>query len=381
MTDNFYHAFEEKYRGSRELIKSRQNAYAPYVELLKVQESELRALDLGCGRGEWLELLEEWGVKAEGVDLDAAMLEACYQMGLSVQKDNALTVLENIPAASLDIVSGFHIAEHLDFPDLVALVKNAFKALKPGGLLILETPNSENINVATSSFYLDPTHRNPIPAQLLKFLFQYAGFDVVREVRLNADFQDKVDKWISLHDVVGGVSRDYGVIGQTPLTSESNPKLSIGYVQDEVGVSYLDLVGRYDSQAHRVNEKIQDLNLKFRDLELKLSNFQALEFELMNLKAKVHRLETPFRLMKRAIQKILGLSRALLAIPYWLLKKLKSFVKKILIVLIKKLGLYSKIYAFYHRHRDRVDYESLNAHAKDVYTDLKKEISDKRGSK
>lgn len=374
MTDNFYHAFEEKYRGSRELIKSRQTAYAPYIELIKAKGGELRALDLGCGRGEWLELLGEWGLKAEGVDLDVAMLEVCYQMGLSVRKDNALTVLENTPAASLDIVSGFHIAEHFDFSDLVALVKNAFKALKPGGLLILETPNSENINVATSSFYLDPTHRNPIPAQLLKFLFQYAGFDAVREVRLNADFQGGVDKWISLHDVVGGVSRDYGVIGQAPLTSVSNPKLSIDCVQDEVGVSYLDLVGRYDSQTHRVNEKI-------RDLDLKLSNLQVLEFELTNLKAKVHRLETPFRLMKRAIQKILALSRTLLAIPYWLLKKLKSFVKKILIVLIKKLGLYSKIYAFYHRHRDRVDYESLNAHAKDVYTDLKEEISDKRGSK
>lgn len=374
MTDHFYHAFEEKYRGSRELIKSRQNAYAPYIELLKTQDGELQALDLGCGRGEWLELLGEWGVKAEGVDLDAAMLEACYQLGLNVRKDNALTVLENTPSASLDIVSGFHIAEHLDFADLVALVKNAFKALKPGGLLILETPNSENINVATSSFYLDPTHQNPIPAQLLKFLFEYAGFSAVREIRLNADFNDGVDKWISLHDVVGGVSRDYGVIGQVPLNTGIDSELSIGRLKEELGVSYLDLVGRYDSQAHRVNEKI-------RDLDLKLGNLDMLEIELAAVKAKVHRLETPFRLVKSIVRKLLSLSRSLLSTPYRVLKKLKAVVKKFLVALIKKLGLYPKIYAFYHRHRDRVDYESLNSHAKDVYTDLKNEISDKKAPK
>ena len=78
------------------------------------------------------------------------MLRVCYEMGLAVSNQDALVFLTKAPSASLDIISGFHIAEHLEFSQLVTLVKESLRALRPGGLLILETPNSENINVATS---------------------------------------------------------------------------------------------------------------------------------------------------------------------------------------------------------------------------------------
>jgi O-antigen chain-terminating methyltransferase len=372
MTDHFYHAFEEKYRGSRGLIKSRQAAYLPYIDVLKAQRENLKALDLGCGRGEWLELLKEWGIEAEGIDLDASMLSICYEMGLNVREDNALTVLAKMPSSSLDIISGFHIAEHLDFPDLVALVRNAFNALKPGGLLILETPNSENIAVATSSFYLDPTHHNPLPIQLLSFLFEYAGFSAIEEIRLNADIEVNQNSWISLHDVVAGVSRDYGIVGQTPFLTDSGSNLSIKNIQGESGLTYLDLVGRFDSQTHRVNEQIWDAIIESAELKAEITSLQ-LENSVVLL--RLHKLEAPYRLIKRLLRLPFGLIRRLRALVGNLYRALKRIVKKILVMTIKKLGLYQRLHAFYYRNRDRIDYDALNPHAKEVYQDLQDEIS------
>ena len=409
MTDHFYSAFEDRYRGSRELIKSRQMAYRPFIEKLQTQGRTLKALDVGCGRGEWLELLRDWGIEAEGVDLDDSMLRVCYEMGLAVSNQDALVFLTKAPSASLDIISGFHIAEHLEFSQLVTLVKESLRALRPGGLLILETPNSENINVATSSFYLDPTHHNPIPIQLLGFLFSFTGFPVVEEVRLNADISPDQSSWISLNDVISGVSRDYAVIGQAPLSPEGQEALSIAGIELSKGVTYRDLVGKFDDQAHRVNERIRDVdvaaNLKIEQLQaasdeqirnanLKIEQLQAASDEQIrnaNLKieqlqwstgylgGRIQRLEAPFRIIKQGIRFGLSLPQRLArGIKNGILdlfRKIKALIKPLLLSVLRALGLYDTLYAYYYRHRDRVDYEALNPRAKKVYQDLKDELS------
>ena len=140
--NDFYIAFENRYRGSRELIKQRQTSYLPYIAPLKTVYPNLKAIDLGCGRGEWLELLKENGVDASGVDLDDAMLSSCIASNLKVKKIDAISALQELPNASLHIISGFHIAEHLPFEQLIELIHQALRVLSPGGLLILETPNS-----------------------------------------------------------------------------------------------------------------------------------------------------------------------------------------------------------------------------------------------
>ena len=84
MSDNFYRTFEDKFRGSRMLIKSRLRVYLPFVEPLKDINTDTTALDLGCGRGEWLELLKEVGISGHGIDIDDEMLLACGELDLSV---------------------------------------------------------------------------------------------------------------------------------------------------------------------------------------------------------------------------------------------------------------------------------------------------------
>jgi O-antigen chain-terminating methyltransferase len=214
MTDLFYRAFEDKHRGSRELIKSRLKVYLPFVQPFLTVFPKGKALDLGCGRGEWIELLSEEGFDTLGVDLDDAMLQACKDLNLNVKMADAIDYMQSLHQDSLCVVTGFHIAEHLPFEVLQRLVQEALRVLVPGGLLILETPNPENIIVGSNSFYMDPTHQRPLPPELLKFLPEHYGFERAKVLRLQENPSLKDIKNPELIDVLKGVSPDFAVISQ-----------------------------------------------------------------------------------------------------------------------------------------------------------------------
>ena len=248
MSEDFYRAFEDRFRGTRETIKSRLRAYLPFVEPLRGVYAAAPAVDLGCGRGEWLELLQAAGFDAQGVDLDDGMLETCRELKLAVQTGDALTFLKSLPDASQVVVSGFHLAEHIAFDDLQVLVQDALRVLKPGGLLILETPNPENIVVGSSSFYQDPTHRRPIPPQLLSFLPEHYGFEKVKILRLQESVDLSCGKILTLLDILNGVSPDYAVVarkgGEAAFLDATNPAFEAIY-----GLTLESAAIRYDQQA------------------------------------------------------------------------------------------------------------------------------------
>ena len=183
-TKDFYRAFEDKFRGPRELIKSRLEVYLPFVMPLKEIYDKCNVFYIGCGRGEWLEFMTENGFNATGVDIDDGMLAACKELGLNAINKDALLALKESPDESQVVVSGFHIAEHLPFDPLLRIIKEAKRVLKPGGLLILETPNPANIYVSSNSFYIDPTHNRPIPSELLSFLPEFYGFTRIKVLGL-----------------------------------------------------------------------------------------------------------------------------------------------------------------------------------------------------
>jgi O-antigen chain-terminating methyltransferase len=258
MSDGFYRAFEDQHRGSRELIKTRQRAYLPFIDPLKAHYPDASALDLGCGRGEWLELLTESGFKASGVDLDDGMLAVCRERGMAVQTKDAVTALQEQSDASLAIVSGFHLAEHIPFEALQSLISESLRALKPAGLLILETPNPENIVVGTANFYLDPTHRQPIPPLLLSFLAEYCGFARVKVIRLQAPVDLNAGRKLNMHDVLGGVSPDYAIVAQKAAPEEVLRAVSLAFEQ-EYGVTLGQLSGAYDQQIEVRLQQTADL--------------------------------------------------------------------------------------------------------------------------
>ncbi|MGJ9416914.1 methyltransferase domain-containing protein [Massilia sp. CMS3.1] len=213
MSGFFYRAFEDRYRGSRALIKERLRVYLPFLESL-AQGKPAPALDLGCGRGEWLELLGEAGFAARGVDLDDGMLAACLERGLNVANEDAMAALAATPDGSLAVVSAFHLVEHISFDQVLVLIAQALRALRPGGLLILETPNPENLVVGSSSFYDDPSHLRPLSPKLLAFAVEFGGFERHAVLRLQEDPRLHEAAAPRLFDVLAGASPDYSVVGQ-----------------------------------------------------------------------------------------------------------------------------------------------------------------------
>jgi SAM-dependent methyltransferase len=183
--DALYVAFEGVFRGSREDIKARAQVYLDRVLLSGAGQPGKPILDVGCGRGEWLEILKECHLQAYGVDSNLVMVERARSFGLDVQEEDLVAHLRNLPDASRSAVTAFHVVEHLGFGVLVDFLDEVFRVLMPGGLLILETPNPENLCVGANSFYNDPTHHNPLPPEPLRFLVDQRGFAEAEILRLH----------------------------------------------------------------------------------------------------------------------------------------------------------------------------------------------------
>ena len=182
--DAFYLAFENECRGSENEIRQQLGFYQEIVATNAVLK-EKPLLDIGSGRGEWLGLLKQSGISASGVDVSKVLVDHCKKENLNVVLADGIEHLKGMPDQALGAVSAFHVIEHLPFDTLFNLVEQAHRVLAPGGQLIFETPNPENILVASHTFYHDPTHRNPITPTLIDFLVRYLGFIDVRIERLH----------------------------------------------------------------------------------------------------------------------------------------------------------------------------------------------------
>jgi SAM-dependent methyltransferase len=212
--DVLYASFEDQFRGSRQDIKDRFKVYVP---ILKEAGADAGILDIGCGRGEWLELLEAEGMEARGVELNRAMVEQCSERGLNVVNSDALSYLQGLPDGSLRAVTGFHFIEHVPFETLIRLLSEIVRVLKPGGLAVFETPNPENILVGSHYFYFDPTHRNPLPASVVQFLLESRGLSRVEVMKLHEADELKVegeDELTARFNEYFFGPMDYAVIGR-----------------------------------------------------------------------------------------------------------------------------------------------------------------------
>jgi 2-polyprenyl-3-methyl-5-hydroxy-6-metoxy-1,4-benzoquinol methylase len=165
-----YFGFEEKFRGSAEDIKARQRAYVEYFQ------GQNDILDIGCGRGEFLELLREAGIKVKGVDLDLDMVLYCREKGLNVIQEDGFAYLDSLPDEALGGVFAAQVIEHLESKQIIELVKLCQRKLRPGGILILETLNPKCLMIFAESFYMDFSHIKPIHPEAMKFLLESTGF-------------------------------------------------------------------------------------------------------------------------------------------------------------------------------------------------------------
>jgi O-antigen chain-terminating methyltransferase len=220
-------AFAEQFRGGEEEIRERQRVYLPYFA---GQAGEV--LDLGCGRGEFLELLREAGQPARGIELDHGLAAIGRGKGLAVAEDEFFAHLGSLGDASLGGVFSAQVVEHLEPEAMVALVKLVHRKLAPGAAIVLETVNPECLWTFAATFYIDPSHRRPVHAKALRFIVEAAGFTDV-EVRYLAPVDPSLhlpqlgeslladegerERWnqsvARLNDLLFG-PQDYAVIGR-----------------------------------------------------------------------------------------------------------------------------------------------------------------------
>ncbi len=166
--------FAARFRGAPEMIAARQLELIDFV----VGTTSL-VVDLGSGRGEWLRLLRDKGMTAIGVDEDATSVQMLRDAGFEAVHSDAITYLRTLADASVGVITSFHMIEHQPFAATVALLREAFRVLIPGGRILVETPNISNLHMGAANFHLDPGHIQPVHPLLLEFTLQEVGFEQV----------------------------------------------------------------------------------------------------------------------------------------------------------------------------------------------------------
>lgn len=168
-----YQEFERRFRGSPTAIAERQRRYLPYFA------GSTNVLDLGCGRGEFLRLLNEKGIHATGVEINPDLVAYCRERGLNVVQADAVEYLSQVADNSLGGVFIAQVVEHLPFARTMELLHLCHRKLRPGGRLVVETPNPACVLAMVSHFVIDPTHIRPIHPDTMRFVFETLGFEQV----------------------------------------------------------------------------------------------------------------------------------------------------------------------------------------------------------
>lgn len=194
-----YVGFEDQFRGSREDIRGRFEAYLPRFA------GASDVLDVGCGRGEFLELLNEAGVRARGIDLNHEMVELCRSRGLDVAEADAVGYLAALPDASLGGLFAAQVVEHLEPGYLLRFLELAFHKLRPGSSILLETLNPACWVAFFESYIRDITHVRPLHPETLKYLVMASGFS-----RADIEYRSPIPAQDRLQMVMAPVTDDPG---------------------------------------------------------------------------------------------------------------------------------------------------------------------------
>jgi 2-polyprenyl-3-methyl-5-hydroxy-6-metoxy-1,4-benzoquinol methylase len=205
-----YTRFSARFRGSEEAIRKNQEIYKPYFAGLT------NVLDIGCGRGEFLELMRELNVNARGIDLGEESVAFCKSKGLNAEIADLFPYLSALPDGEFDGIFSSQVVEHIEPAQLPEMIRLCAAKLRRGGLLAIETPNPECLAIFASYFYLDPTHTRPVPHPLIDFYMGESGLGGSVLHKLSP----ALEQWPSLGELpkefreqfFGGM--DYAILGR-----------------------------------------------------------------------------------------------------------------------------------------------------------------------
>lgn len=187
--DKFYLRYNEVLMpDSRDEVKNRAKVYIDKLNNLFIdkEKEKLVSIDLGCGECEWIELLKENGYTTIGVDNNTFVVRKVKSLfpDFSITQNDALSYLRGLKDNSVDLLTSFHMVEHLEMMELIELLSECNRVLKKSGVIIVETPNPQNIFTSTYYFNMDPTHKKPLPPELLAFFISESGLYVKERILL-----------------------------------------------------------------------------------------------------------------------------------------------------------------------------------------------------
>ena len=205
-----YTRFAFRFRGSEAQVRQTEELYRPFF-------ADCRSvLDIGCGRGEFLQLMHEMGVPAKGIDLGVESVAMCRERGVDAEVADLFTYPPLQTAGEFDGIFASQLVEHLEPARLPEMIRLCAAGLRRGGVLAIETPNPECLAIFATYFYLDPTHTRPVPRQLLEFYMEEAGIGSI-EVHEISPAVESIPELAELPESLrkrffGGL--DYAIVGR-----------------------------------------------------------------------------------------------------------------------------------------------------------------------
>ena len=206
-----YVDFENEFRGDTESILSQFSKYDALINLIIKDIDNPILVDIGSGRGEWL---QKWSNKIDdcsGIENDPDMIAICREKDLNIIDGDALTILQTLPSNSVSILSMFHMIEHVDHEKSKIILSECCRVLSDEGIFIIETPSIDNLIVSTNTFYLDQTHISHINPDALKFSMKTIGFKEVNDFYINGGPM-KNEKHSKLTRIMNGVAQDLLIV-------------------------------------------------------------------------------------------------------------------------------------------------------------------------
>ena len=311
-SSDFYLRFENRFRGTSDGIYKRLSAYDSLLQKTRDTFVGKEILDIGCGRGEWLNKCNKFGFNCLGIEKDPSMANFCRDKGFDIYQEDAFDVLPRFNNDQFNVISMFHVIEHLTYEQIEKILIECKRILNDDGILILETPSIDNLQVSSKQFYLDPTHITPINPEGLIFLLDFLEYDNSNQYFINlGQFYQESD--FSIKKILNGVSQDLTVIASASMNTTKNilmDKSAFTCLQ-EMSMTTIDAAIAFDLSVQKYVENIA----KLEESNLYLKN--QIEF------------------LKNRQDKIFN------SIPLKLYRKIKS---SILILLITIKGLFNKCY-------------------------------------
>ena len=275
MDSDFYTQFENNFRGSREQIMEVLSSYDGLIDYVLNIDNNPSLLDIGSGRGEWIQKCSAKGFKSIGIELDSKMVHDCKNLNLNVKEGDALSLLDEFCEDSFSIVSAFHVIEHMNHENIKELLIKTKRILKPNGVFILETPSIDNLIVSSKSFHIDPTHINPIHPDLLAFMIRRTGFSQHKYYFINGGPLQNSEA-DSLTRIFNGVAQDLVLIASKShlLNNSMLDNLNLITRDMRLGITTLDSAIDFDDYSRnryaQYDEAIFTMRKKIIDLERQL---------------------------------------------------------------------------------------------------------------